>query len=94
VNAFNGGAIVDGQGLATITNDDATPNPTAPTVVAIRDLRAIGSPDPSGLAYIPTTGSLFLCDSEHEESPFFSPINLYSLRTNGTLIQLTTAARS
>ena len=40
---------------------------------------SIGSPDPSGLAYV--NGTLFLCDSEVNEAPFGSSINLFALHT-------------
>ena len=43
-----------------------------------------GISDPSGLAYIPSLGRMFVADSEHDESPFFSPTNLFSLKLDGT----------
>jgi uncharacterized protein YjiK len=75
--------ITDTTGTGNVADNDVV----SPTVVAIHDLRAIGSGDPSGLAYIPTSRTLFLSDSEHDESPYFSPINLHALRTDGTLIE-------
>ena len=83
-NAGNGGAIVDGQGLGTITNDDGAPKPSAPAVVAIHDMRAIGSTDPSALAYVPQSQTLFLSDSEVDESPFVRASNLWALETDGS----------
>jgi hypothetical protein len=77
------GTIVDGQGLGTIVNDDVVP--TRPTVVAVHNTTLFGSPDPSGLAYVPGSKTLFLCDSEVDESPFFSANNLFALNTDGTL---------
>jgi len=81
-NASNGGTILDGQGLGTITNDDGI---TPPSVVAIHDMAALGSPDPSGLAYVPSLGTLFLSDSEVEEEPFFRANNMFALNLDGTL---------
>ncbi|HEX6658448.1 MAG TPA: Calx-beta domain-containing protein [Ilumatobacter sp.] len=78
-NATNGGTIADGQGIGIIANDDV-----GAAVVAIRDTTAIGSPDPSGLAYV--NGTLFLCDSEVNEAPFGSSINLFALQTDGSLM--------
>jgi serralysin len=78
-----GGTIVDDQGLGTITNDDSS----QPTVVAIHDTTVFGCPDPSGLAYVPGLNTLFLCDSEVNESPFNSSINMFALRTDGSLVE-------
>ena len=48
-----------------------------------------GSPDPSGLAYVPEKG-LFLADSEVNESPFNSTTNMFLVQPNdgGTLARL------
>ena len=81
-NASNGGNIVDAQGRGTITNDDGS---SGPTVVAVHDMSAIGSADPSGLAYVPSLGTLFLSDSEAEEEPFFRSDNLFALNLDGSL---------
>ena len=62
-------------------NDGASSDPR---VVAICDLRGSGSTDPSGLAYIPESQTLFLSDSEVEETPFFRSNNLFALRTDGS----------
>jgi hypothetical protein len=78
-----GGTIVDGQGLGTITNDDGS---SEPTVAASTNMAALGSTDPSGIAYVPGMG-LFVCDSEVEESPFFRTTNLWKLQPDGTLVQ-------
>ena len=77
------GTIVDGQGLGTITNDDGS---SGPTVVASTNMAALGSTDPSGIAYVPGMG-LFVCDSEVEESPFFRTTNLWKLQPDGSLVQ-------
>ena len=78
-----GGTIIDGQGLGTISNDDGS---SGPTVVASTNMEALGSTDPSGIAYVPGVG-LFVCDSEVEESPFFRTANLWKLQADGTLVQ-------
>jgi DNA-binding beta-propeller fold protein YncE len=76
--------ITDNSGAGSITDDDALS--TQPTVVAIRDTTALGSPDPSGLAYVRGLDTLFLCDSEVNETPFFSTNNMFGLRTDGRLV--------
>src|SRR3546814_7926872 len=58
-----------------------------PTVVSVFSTSQIGSPDPSGLAYNPTAGGLFLVDSEVDETPFFSSTNLMSVNFDGSLQQ-------
>ena len=50
------------------------------------DPSGAGSGDPSGLAYVPGLDVLFLADSEHDESPYFSPINLCAIRLDGTYV--------
>lgn len=45
-----------------------------------------GIGDPSALAYIPTLGALFIGDSEHDESPYNSNTNLFSIATDGTYL--------
>ncbi|ANW00269.1 Calx-beta domain-containing protein [Bradyrhizobium icense] len=59
--------------------------PPAPNVVAITDMAALGSTDPSGIAYVPGQG-LFVSDSEVEESPFFRTTNLWTLQPDGTVV--------
>jgi hypothetical protein len=83
-DATNGGTIVDDEGLGTITNDDG--GGAVPTVVASTNMAALGSTDPSGIAYVPGMG-LFVCDSEVEESPFSRTTNLWKLQPDGTLVQ-------
>jgi hypothetical protein len=76
----------------TITDDDSTPPPLNPTVVAIHnttlykagDPSGYGAGDPSGLAYVPGLNILFIADSEHDESPYSSPTNLFAIRPDGT----------
>jgi VCBS repeat-containing protein len=48
---------------------------------------AYGISDPSGLAYVPGLDTLFIADSEHDESPFFSTTNMFGVRPNGDFIQ-------
>jgi hypothetical protein len=60
--------------------------PPAPNVVAITDMAALGSTDPSGIAYVPGQG-LFVSDSEVEETPFFGTTNLWLLQPDGTPIE-------
>jgi Calx-beta domain/RTX calcium-binding nonapeptide repeat (4 copies) len=69
--------------------DDSTAGgsiaPPVPQVVASTDMAALGSTDPSGIAYVPGLG-FFVSDSEVEESPFFGATNLWKLQPDGTPI--------
>src|SRR5215213_46915 len=56
------------------------------SVVQVHDTREYGSGDPSGLAYIPGQNALFIADSEHDESPYFSSTNLFAVGPDGTFI--------
>ena len=85
VNLSGNTNITDGQGVGTIRNDDVAS--TGPRVCQIYDTTALGSPDPSGLAYVPGMG-LFLCDSEVNESPFYGTANLFLLQPNGNQLTL------
>jgi hypothetical protein len=82
-NPTNGGTFADAQGQGTITNDDFAP--TQPIVRNIWSTTGLGSPygspDPSGLAYVPGKG-LFLADSEVNESPFNSTTNMFLVQPN------------
>jgi hypothetical protein len=60
--------------------------PPVPTVVASTDMAALGSTDPSGIAYVPGMG-FFVSDAEVEETPFFRTTNLWKLQPDGTLIK-------
>ncbi|PVE21057.1 hypothetical protein DC522_28680 [Microvirga sp. KLBC 81] len=78
-------------GTADIVDDDLPA-----TVVKIYDTTqyklgdpsGYGSGDPSGLAYVPGTGgrpgTLFIADSEHDETPYFSATNLLGLNDDGS----------
>ena len=46
------------------------------------------SPDPSGVVFIPGANSLFIADSEVEETPLFSGSNLFQAELNGNLVNL------
>src|SRR4051794_7017050 len=85
--ATNGGTITKSAGLGTIANDD--PAPVGPAVVAVHDMTAtasgIGSWDPSGLAYDPATGTLYLVDSEVDEVTPRGAVNMWALNLDGTL---------
>jgi hypothetical protein len=83
---------LSGTVAVTITDNDSTTPSLGPKVVAIHDTTAYkagdptgyGSGDPSGLAYVPGLNLLFIADSEHDESPYFSPTNLFAVRPDGT----------
>ena len=75
--------LADARGDAVIESDEAPLLP--PTVIAQYSTQAWGSTDPSGLAYISTTGKLVMVDSEVEESPFNRTQNYFTLTQNGVL---------
>src|SRR5437667_7102 len=87
LNATNSGNIVKSQGIGTIANDDTAP--VGPAVVAVHDMSAIasgiGSWDPSGLAYDPATGTLYLVDSEVDEVTPRGTFDMWALNLDGTL---------
>src|SRR3546814_20934380 len=58
-----------------------------PTVISVFNSSQFGIPDPSGLAYNPVAGGLFLVDSEVDETPFFSDTNMFSVNFDGSLQQ-------
>ena len=60
--------------------------PPTPTVVGSTDMAALGSTDPSGIAYVPGMG-FFVSDAEVEEGPFFRSTNLWRLQPDGTQVQ-------
>jgi hypothetical protein len=57
---------------------------STPTVAAITNLAAQGIPDPSGLAFYPATGKLFLSDAEIDESPTFDLADMFIFDLDGT----------
>ena len=90
VNGSDAFTIVVSDGRGGTTEQAVTvaivPVYDAPAVVKVYDARAIGTTDPAGLAYVPHLQTLFLSDSEVDETPFSRPNNLFALRTNGTPI--------
>lgn len=76
------GTIVDNDMPATVAKIYDT------TVYKAGDPSGYGSGDPSGLAYVPGTdgrpGTLFIADSEHDESPYYSSTNLLGLNDDGS----------
>jgi hypothetical protein len=73
-------------------NDEINLPPSQPSVVKIFDATqykagdpsGYGSGDPSGICYVPTMDALFMCDSEHDESPYNSTTNLFVLKRDGS----------
>lgn len=98
VSATSADAAYDGLSYdftVAVTSNDGTPLPTVldPYLVAIRDTTQYkagdpssikGSGDPSGIAYVPELDLLFIVDSEHDESPYFSPMNLFTAHLDGS----------
>ena len=81
-----------------VDNDVAVPAMPAlsPTIVATHIISngakydgagSAGIADPSALAYVPSLGTLFVGDSEHDESPFNSTTNLFALRLDGSYLR-------
>ena len=56
------------------------------TVVNVFDTTAFGSPDPSGLTFLPDSSALLLSDSEVEKNPFFGGDNIFQLSLSGNLL--------
>jgi len=82
----SGGTIVDSQGQGTITDDDGTPPILDLQVLHLYSIAPFGAADPSGMAYVPSMNTIFVADSEHDESPFNSSLNLFAFRPDGTFI--------
>ncbi len=70
----------------TVNDNDVVNPPLSPAVVAIHNAVPYGSGDPSGIAYVPGLDILFIADSESDELPYFSQINLFATRLDGTFI--------
>lgn len=79
-----------------VNDNDGLPTVLSPAVVAVRNtaLYTAGDPslvpgcgDPSGIAYVPGLNRLFIVDSEHDETPYNSQINLFQTTLDGTFIQ-------
>ncbi|MGE5767843.1 MAG: Calx-beta domain-containing protein, partial [Bacteroidota bacterium] len=70
--------INDASGGGTIAASDK---------VFIHDAAAFGCPDPAGLTFDWTAGRLLMVDSEVDEEPFFSDINMFALDTQGNFLE-------
>ncbi|MDB5771722.1 MAG: hypothetical protein JWM42_2096, partial [Burkholderia sp.] len=60
-----------------------------PCIVAVHDLVAMGTIDPSAVAYNPFTNTLIMSDSEVDEAPFSRPEDLFSVGLDGHAISKT-----
>jgi hypothetical protein len=79
-----------------VNDNDSPPPPPPPELSVVRihdttqytadDPSGAGCSDPSGIAYVPGLNLFFIADSEHDESPFFSDINLWAVRPDGTYV--------
>ncbi|NIX78086.1 Calx-beta domain-containing protein [Microvirga terricola] len=96
LNSATNATIGTATATGTIFDNDSTAPPEInATVVRVHDTTqykagdptGYGSGDPSGLAYVPGLNLLFIADSEHDESPYFSPTNLFAIRPDGTHVQ-------
>lgn len=95
-NARIGSAVAFGR----VTDDDALVAPLQPLSPAVAAVHALsngskyldggsggyGIGDPSAIAYIPSIG-LFVADSEHDESPYYSKTNLFVLGLDGSYVR-------
>lgn len=93
-NAVVATASVD----AHIKDDDANVAPFAPLNATVAHVYNVSDPtlypddsgglygigDPSGIAWIPSLNQFFVADSEHDETPYNSTINMWALNPNGT----------
>lgn len=98
INSATNATIDKAVATGKITDDDVTVPPMPAinaSVVAVHNISdatqynggpGYGISDPSGIAYIPSLGKLLIADSEHDESPFYSNINLFSLQLDGTYV--------
>jgi hypothetical protein len=87
-------------GVARITDDDLVVAPFTPitaTIARVTNISdgtkypdggtgAYGIGDPSAVAYVPSLGLLFIGDSEHDETPYNSTVNMFTIRTDGTYV--------
>ena len=93
-NAIVATASVD----AHIKDDDSNVAPFAPLNASVLHVYNVSDPtlypddsnglygigDPSGIAWIPSLNQFFVADSEHDETPYNSLINMWALRPDGT----------
>jgi Calx-beta domain len=101
ITSAAGAAIATATADGHITDDDVVVAPFAPlnaTIVHSYDLSngsvyldgsggTYGISDPSGIAWIPSLNQFFIADSEHDESPFYSSINMFALGSDGSYIR-------
>ena len=99
INSATNARIDTAVAIGKISDNDVTVPPMPalnPTVVATHILSNgtkydgsgnYGIGDPSGLAYIPSLGVLFVADSEHDERPYNGITNLFSLGLDGSYIR-------
>lgn len=73
-------AIDIAEASVSITDTDSEPS-----VVMELPTTPLGMTDPSGIAYDPSSDTLFMVDSEVDESPFFQSTNFFGLDRDGGL---------
>jgi len=56
------------------------------TLVNTIDTTTFGSSDPAGLGFFPANASIWLADSEVDETPFFTGFNLFELTPSGAVL--------
>ncbi len=99
INSAENAVIDRSTATGNIVDDDGTSTPTPPPPIQASVVHAYdttqykdggvagyGNGDPSGLAYVPGLNMLFIADSEHDESPYFSSVNLFAVRLDGTFV--------
>src|SRR3990167_8882246 len=65
----------------------ATPTPPVVLVKTIDTSKfSPPSPDPAGITYIPSSGNLFVTDSEVDEMPIFAGKNIFEITPSGNLV--------
>ncbi|MGI0012748.1 MAG: DUF7594 domain-containing protein [Nitrososphaera sp.] len=57
------------------------------TLVNTINTTTFGSSDPAGLGFFPANASIWLADSEVEETPFFTGFNLFELTGSGAVLR-------
>lgn len=89
INSVSGAGVGTATATGTIRDNDSPspPPPIQASVVKVHDSTPYGAGDPSGLAYSPGLNLLFIADSEHDESPYFSSTNLFAIRPDGTFVK-------
>ncbi|MEZ4869908.1 MAG: DNRLRE domain-containing protein [Caldilineaceae bacterium] len=88
------GAIVELSFTEVADPVPASANPTLVQTIYTSQFSP-PSPDPSGLAYLPHSGTLLIADGEVNEMPIFEGDNLFEMTASGTLVDtLTTISYS